>query len=281
MSILIGDIGSTSGDWALFNEQEWLYFSTSGFNPTAHHASHFDLLAPSLLEQGADVSQVFYYGAGVNTSESRKVVQDLFSKILPKAIVEVESDILGAARAVCQHTSGAVAILGTGSNACSYDGQVIEASAVNLGYLLADEGGGYDIGKRLLRSYFYGQMPREVAERFKEIVPDGSGGLVLELYQHQAPNRFIASFAKFAIENRKNSYIKSVVSAAFQSFTHVHLIKYKSLRKIHFVGSIASYFCAELEEVLTEAELIIGEVIQKPIQGLVQYHQESNLWETQ
>ena len=280
--VLVGDIGSTSGDWALLSTQGSQYFSSSGFNPTAHQPSQFEGLAKTLLEQDCkDVIKIYYYGAGVNSQESRDVVNGLFEKVLPGAEVVVASDILGAARAVCQDSAGVVAILGTGSNACSYDGEQINASAVNLGYLLADEGGGYDIGKRLLRSYLYDQMPVHLAEKFKLMLPGGSAALVQHLYGHEAPNRFIASHAKFAIENRTDMYVKTIVRSAFQSFIHAHLIKYESLHKIHFVGSIASYFCGELGEVLAEARLALGEVIQKPIEGLANYHQRSKLWETQ
>ena len=44
-------------------------------------------------------------------------------KHFPKAEVEVDSDLLGAARAVCGYEPGIACILGTGANSCLYDGK--------------------------------------------------------------------------------------------------------------------------------------------------------------
>ena len=50
--------------------------------------------------------------------------------------VEVNSDLLGAARALCGHESGIACILGTGSNSCYYNGKNIEQHVSPLGFIL-------------------------------------------------------------------------------------------------------------------------------------------------
>lgn len=64
--------------------------------------------------------------------------------------VEVNSDLLGAARALCGHESGIACILGTGSNSCYYNGKNIEQHVSPLGFILGDEGSGADLGRRLV-----------------------------------------------------------------------------------------------------------------------------------
>ena len=61
--------------------------------------------------------------------------------------VEVYSDLLAAARALCGHEPGIACILGTGSNSCLYDGTGIASNVSPLGYILGDEGSGAVLGK--------------------------------------------------------------------------------------------------------------------------------------
>lgn len=277
MSILIGDIGSTSGDWAVISQGDQNLFVSPGFNPTAHEREEADGLLQAISEKciWGDLTEIHYYGAGVNSPKSHNVIHDCFSLLAPKTCqLYIGSDILGAARAVCQYESGTVAILGTGSNACYYaDGQ-IQKRAVNLGYLLGDEGSGFAIGKALLRSFCYNQLPPDLTESITGSIPE-PGQLVDDLYRDPTPNRYIASFARIAIENRDDAHIKKLVSSVFQSFIHSHFPIYKNSQKIHFVGSIAFYFCAVLEAELLKAGLKMGRVVRRPIEELVKYHQKS------
>jgi hypothetical protein len=41
---------------------------------------------------------------------------------------------------------------------------------------------------------------------------------------------------------------------------------------VHFVGSIAFYLKDELESVLSKYEIKIGNVLRRPIDGLIAYH---------
>lgn len=65
-----------------------------------------------------------------------------------RAAIEVETDLMGAARALCGHNPGIACILGTGSNSCLYDGRQILANVSPLGYILGDEGSGAVLGKK-------------------------------------------------------------------------------------------------------------------------------------
>lgn len=276
-TVLIGDVGSTSADWALLNGDTAHQFSTRGFNPTAHDAAE---LAQMLTDVGAAIgvdaqpTSLWYYGTGVNNQTSREVVLSGFFSIESLKDLSIESDILGAARALCQGDQGVVAILGTGSNACSYAEHQIKHKAINLGYLLADEGSGFDIGRRLATAFYYGKLPNTLSNKMADEFPRDPGEMVKTLYAHHAPNRYLASFARFAIENRELEEMKSLVKSSFQSFIHSHKIIYESSQKIHFVGSIAYYFCDVLAEELAALGLQLGSVVQKPIDLLIKYHQQ-------
>lgn len=275
MKILVGDIGSTSSDWAAIGPTSIDVYSSLGFNPSAHEDGQFSAMLNQMPEEfPLEFDAIFYYGAGVNHNSTRERVFDLLKSTWKATNIEVESDILGAAHAVSGSKPAVVAILGTGSNSCVYDGENIIESAINMGYLLGDEGSGFDIGKRLLKSYFYDLLSEEVVNSLRSKLPASPGEFVRVLYSHKTPNSYIASFAKYAIELRANEEIKGMVTAALQHFTNLHLKKYESSHKIHFVGSIGFYFCDQLRAVLEDAGLELGQVIQKPIQQLAEYHQE-------
>ncbi|MBX2817858.1 MAG: hypothetical protein KTR24_17765 [Saprospiraceae bacterium] len=277
-TLLIGDIGSTSADWALIQKGEIHHFTTGGFNPTANDKSvglgMVETIEKSLPEHSIDA--IHYYGTGVNGPEAIERVRACFREMSGSISVFVGSDILGAARSLFgeEVDEGVVAILGTGSNVCQFRQGEIIGRGVNLGYLLADEGSGISIGRRLLKAYYYEQLPPDLHRTLKTVIPPPEQ-LVPQLYAHPAPNRFIASFARHAIENRDHASIKTLVATEFQEFIHSHLLRYKSLHKIHFVGSIAFYFCDSLRDQLRAAGLTLGTVVRRPIEGLAKYHQKS------
>ena len=53
----------------------------------------------------------------------RKALENLFPQT---TMIEINSDLLAAARALCGHDEGIACILGTGSNSCYYNGKEIK-----------------------------------------------------------------------------------------------------------------------------------------------------------
>ena len=99
------------------------------------------------------VSQIAFYGAGCTKSLS-SVVSEALTVSFPLASIKVESDLLGAAHAVCGHEAGIACILGTGANSCLYDGENIVANIPPLGYILGDEGSGSSTWQIATQWYF-------------------------------------------------------------------------------------------------------------------------------
>jgi hypothetical protein len=65
--------------------------------------------------------QLYFYGSGCTPAHVPMMVQLMVEELSPKT-VEVHSDLMAAARALCQHEAGMACILGTGANSCLYDG---------------------------------------------------------------------------------------------------------------------------------------------------------------
>ncbi len=274
--ILVADSGSTKTSWRLL-ESNVDISDASGINPFVLNRDEIIAQLRAELEvsiKKEEVSQIYFYGAGCSNKQRCDIVKEALVSIFPDVQIEVNHDLLAAARATCKNESGIACILGTGSNSCYYDGEKIMDNVPSLGYILGDEGSGYHIGKELVKSFIYRELPKEIEHIFKEKF-DITKEVVLEnVYFKSAPNRYIAQFAKFAKEQVEDEYIERLVMNCFDSFIDRHILKYPESKnlKINFVGSIAFEFRAVLEKALKKRNLDLGLVIKSPIDELVSYH---------
>lgn len=279
--ICVADSGSTKTDWRVVDlaNEERIDFSTIGLNPFFVSEN---LIAQTVAEAkpdgiGVQVKAVYFYGAGCSSPRRNVVIEKGLRDVFPNATIEVYHDLLGAARACCQHSEGIASILGTGSNSCRYDGEKIVDNVTNLGYVLGDEGSGGHIGKELIRARSYREMPKEIEADFDAAFRYEHEDMLQSVYHNPLPNRFLASFARFCGKHRAHPFIQGLLRQVFQSFVTKHLLKYNaSDLPHHFLGSIAQEFESELAQVLKEHGLTIGTVIKKPIELLTQFHRDSH-----
>jgi len=126
--------------------------------------------------------------------------------------------LLAAARALCGNEPGIACILGTGSNSCLYDGKNIIGNVANLGWILADEASGTDMGKRLIFDYFREEMPKTLAAQFHNRFPFSVEEVLEKVYQGEKPSAFLASFSKFIFQHLKEPYCYQLVYRCFADF---------------------------------------------------------------
>ena len=89
----------------------------------------------------------------------RECMQAVFPNIKTLA---VDTDIVGAARALMSGHEGIVCILGTGANSCLWDGERIVRQTPALGYILGDEGSGAVLGRMLINALYKGGLPESI-----------------------------------------------------------------------------------------------------------------------
>ena len=279
---LIADSGSTKTDWVVLDgNNEIISFQTEGLNPFFKNSETIYKVLMSVEEIQSykeKIKAIFFYGAGCSSTEMNNVVYQGLKKAFPQAHVHVKHDLLGASIALCGNQKGICAILGTGSNSCVFDGEKIIEEQVSLGYILGDEGAGTDIGKRLLKDYLYQTMPRHLSQELSTDYHLTKTKILQQIYQSEAPNRYLASFARWVGKRKKNeAYLRNLVEQSFQSFITTHIIKYPDYKQYTFnvVGSVAYHFQEELTKVATQYHLKIGEILQKPIEGLITYHKKN------
>ena len=273
---LIVDIGGTRGRWFVLDKKNQISFKSDGFNP---FTSKIDVLSGILvsLKSSFDfdsILNIHYYGAGISSENKKSEVRKVLKTFFTKSDVEINSDLLGSCRALCNDKSGVVGILGTGSNSCYYDGNKIKSKIKSLGYLLGDEGSGYDMGKKILVGYLRNDMPTTLKDKFS-IKFDKKMDLLERLYDESNKEKFIASFSNFIHENKKNEYIRKFLQNHFSNYFENIILKYSS-KNIYLTGSIAYYFKNEILMVAKEKKLIIEKIEKDPINHLCDFHYKYN-----
>ena len=276
--ILVADGGSTKCSWCLLAGAHPTYFTTEGYNPyfvdTPAIAASLRREVPVAVQQ-TPVAVVHYYGAGVLSPAKAEIVAGALRQVFPQAEIHVAEDLLAAARALLGHQPGFAAILGTGTNSCLFDGERITQVVESLGYSLGDEGSGTYIGRTLLRDYLRGRLPGKLGEAFQATYQLGELSEVLNhVYNRPQPNRFLASFARFAADHRHEPYCQAVVAQAFEAFFQQIVTHYPNYQRHTFtcVGSIGYHFREALAAAAARHGMAVGQIIQAPIEGLVRYH---------
>ena len=276
--ILIADGGSTKTTWCLVDAHaSRSLFHTEGYNPefidTPGIIASLRHNLPATLAPGA-ITEVYYYGASVVSARQVATVADAMQTVFDQAQVFVGHDLLAAARALLGRQAGFAAILGTGTNSCVYNGADITHNVDSLGYFLGDEGSGAFLGKALLRDYLRGDMPANLAAEFRATYGLERDEILERLYNQSFPNRFIASFAKFAHDHYQEAYCQQLVAEAFDSFFRNIIKKYPNYQTHTFncVGSVGYNFREALAQAAAAHGMRVGKIIRSPIDDLVSYH---------
>lgn len=276
--ILIADSGSTSTDWRIAEENGQVHqFRTEGLNPYFKNAEDVEAALKTAWPEAINadgIKEVFFYGSGCSGGEINDIIKNGIARICSKSEINVFNDLVGAARATCGPEPGISAILGTGSNCCYYDGMEIVANSPSLGYVLGDEGSGNQIGRELLRAYFYNEMPEQLRANFDKRFGINRQDVLKALYHEPSPNRYLASYSKFVFQNLKDEFATQLVINCFNSFFEKHVLSFPEAKSVplHVVGSVGFYYGNLLRRVAESYGVGLGRVIESPIAALTVYH---------
>jgi N-acetylglucosamine kinase-like BadF-type ATPase len=275
---LIADSGSTKCDWMLLKEnKETEAFSTMGFNPFFHSES---IISNAIKDNAAlakyadEVELIFLYSAGCSSKELKLIVERGLKQVFTRANIYVDHDLVGAAFSTYSGTAGITCIMGTGSNSCFFDGDIVTEEVPALGYILGDEGSGSYFGKKLLSDYLYKKLPSEINSLLHDELKLTKKEIFENVYMKPHANVYLASFMKIFSSFKDNAYVKNTVVAGMNHFLVNHVCcfaNYKSV-PVHFIGSIAFHFEDILKAEAKKLGIEVGNIIKKPIDGLVDYH---------
>ena len=276
--ILIAESGSTKTDWVLVNDnKEITMFKTMGFNPFFHSS---EFIAEEIqnnkefYEASKNVDKLYFYGAGCSSVEMNNIVKLGLNKIYPNSAVIVDHDLLACALSTYQGEPSISCILGTGSNSCYFDGNVLREEVPAIAYVLGDEGSGSFYGKKLLRDYLYNQLPESISKDFESQFGNAKADIFENVYMKPHANVYLASFMKFINRHYHHEYVVNMIQHGMNEFMKIHVCCYPEHKsvKTHFIGSISKIFERELIQAAKNNGVILGEIIQKPVDNLVNYH---------
>ena len=273
---LIAESGSTRTEWALVEDNHLVQrVFTEGLNPffqTRREISRSVRLGlpESFFKKKLD--QVYYYGAGCSSYEKKNILgASLVAQF--KTPIQVESDLLAAARGLFKCEAGIACILGTGSNSCFYDGKIIVKNVKAAGYILGDEGSGAVLGKLFLADILKGLAPKELANEFHEKFRISVNDVMESVYNLPFPNRFLGTIAYFLGDYMDNEYVYNLLTNNLRSFFNRNVCQYDYINyPIRFVGSLAYAYPDILQEVAQEFGVEIDVIEETPMNGLIEFH---------
>ncbi|MDE7166876.1 MAG: ATPase [Bacteroidaceae bacterium] len=271
MTYLIADSGSTKSSWVLVEKEKRQDFETLGINPIRDNEGEIEQVLMNLPVCLDALDIIHFYGAGCIPPYS-DVVRRLLARRFPKAEIHVESDLLGAAHALCGKEEGIACILGTGSNSCLYDGRHIVENVSPLGWILGDEGSGAVLGRRLVGDVLKGQFSPALCQAFADETGLTRTDIISKVYKEPMPNRFLASLVPFLNQHKKEAEIQEFLINEFRSFFRRNVATYKrSDLPVSFVGGVAHTYRNELSKAAKLEGFTLGRILQKPIEGIVDY----------
>ncbi|MFV0606968.1 MAG: N-acetylglucosamine kinase [Niabella sp.] len=275
--ILIADAGSTKTEWCLLQNGKPKSIITAGISPYFLNTVQIITLlekelAPKLKKVIPDY--IFYYGTGCTNPDNKKIVKKSLQKLFSTAKIEVTHDVEAAAKGLCINNKGIACILGTGSSSCFYNGKKIITNRPGLGYVLGDEGSGAFLGRKVIQYYMYNTFDEDLRARFDASFVTSGNEILENVYKKPLPNRYLASFARFLADNRGHYMIENIIEDGLNDFFFTHLCKYREAWNypINFVGGISYGFKDVIKELCHTYNFELGNVLQKPMKGLIQYH---------
>ncbi len=296
---LIADSGSTKTDWTLLHDSgrnvDEVFvktFKTQGITPIHQTPAEIrQILAQELMPQLSTFSRaqlvnskilespllsnisVFFYGSGC-TPAHVPTVKQIIGEVLSLQKVEVYSDLMAAARALCGHEEGIACILGTGANSCLYDGENIIQNTPPLGYVLGDEGSGAVLGRLFMNAIFKNPQFAEIRDAYLSETKLTMPLIINKVYREPLANRFLASASSFIQQHLDFKPLRQMAIANFRSFFQHNLVQYgRRDLQVHAIGSIAFYYQEELREAAEKEGFKLGNVQATPMEGLIKYHQ--------
>lgn len=276
--LIVADSGSTKTDWRLFDKRHGVQkIQTIGLNPYFLSVGEISSVLEKELHpffNKADVAEVYFYGTGCGHADKIMEIEYALADFFLYAKIVVESDLLGTAKALCGNQPGIVAILGTGSNSCVYDGVKITNQLLSLGYILGDEGSGAVLGKKILKSALSGQMPDFLLKDLQDSYSILPNVVLQEIYRQPFPNRYLASFAPFATKHRDVKWMNTLLKEHLEDFFKEMVMIYDGYKNysLNLTGSIAWHLQPLIEECCQKYEISLGKMLKQPIDDLLNYH---------
>ena len=255
--MIVIESGGTKSTWVFHDSlSKKIIVSSVGLHPQELSKTKHEVISKLIQEHHLKGQDVYFFGAGCESQEAKVKVTHFLEEFSLK-VQQVETDIYAACLAHLGNTEGIVGIIGTGAVAAHFDGEKVIQQTSGLGYLLGDEGSGFDIGKRLLQSYFRNELPEAIRQKIEAYFDHKS--ILHRIYEADG-RMFVAGMTKIIYEFKSEPIILKILDDSFSAFCKTALKPMVINSPVYFVGSVAYYFKDELNRALVEAGFQLGDV---------------------
>jgi len=275
--ILIADSGSTKTEWALIKSEKNVdKFKTIGLNPVFVNSETIikEIKSTQIINNCENIKEIYFYGAGCSSVKKNIIIETPLKQIFPNAKIVIQNDLVGAGISQFKNDKGIIGILGTGSNTGIYkNGRIVE-NINSLGYILGDEGSGAVIGKKIIKLYLNKELPENITKKFNIKFNISLNDIIAKVYKEPFPNKFLASFMPFVLENKDNDFIRDVLYNSFSDFFDKTICKYNNYLNYEFklIGSIAFYFEEIIRDICLSRNINLTTISKSPMQGLINFY---------
>lgn len=278
-TILIADSGATKADWCVARGKEVLHrFTTQSIHPVYQTAEEMQQEVREKVLPHTTVTTIqaiYFYGAGCIPENVSLVKEALFASF-PIHTIQVQSDLIAVAHALCGHEPGIACILGTGSNSCEWDGSKVTKQIPPLGFILGDEGSGAALGRQLVSDALKERLTKGLKEELMEEYRLTPALVIEKVYRQPFPSRFLASLSPFLKKHINDPTIYRILHRGFSDFFERNVMAYDYKKnRVHFVGSIGWHYADVLREVAAGKGIEVGTIARSPIEGLIEYYNVS------
>ncbi len=270
-SFLIADSGGTQTDWCYvdpFGARK--HFTTSSFHPKQWD-EQFMHDYTNYWEKHAEYksSKVVFYGAGCSSDKNKIRLKEIFLSWGFETI-EILSDIEGACHAALGNNIGVVAILGTGSVVCQYDGKNITQMNGGFGYLLGDEGSGYHFGKLVLQKLLNNEFSKDLTIQLTNFLGDRNA--IISTVYGESGKQFIGTIASKLSELNHLDEIVSLHEENLICFfrRYVEILLDESLT-VSIIGRYGFYQSDLIKNIFIKKGWTLNKMIDSPIELITDY----------
>lgn len=271
--MIVIESGGTKSTWVFKSEiGEIQSVESVGLHPQELSADKEKIIHSLILNNSLGKEDVYFYGAGCESPEA-KIKITSFLKAQGLEVKQVQTDIYAACIAHLGNSKGVVGILGTGAVAAQFDGKKVIKQTSGLGYVLGDEGSGFDIGKRLLQKKFRGELSEDLSDAINTYFHNKS---ILHRIHEPDGRMCIAGLTKIVYDFSSDGLIQKILAEAFSDYCEIALLPLGRESPINFIGSVAYYFQDDLEKATLLAGFKMGEVKKEAVFGAFDFLSNEN-----
>jgi N-acetylglucosamine kinase-like BadF-type ATPase len=242
-----------------------------GLNGNMHSADYIDAYFKELNDTYKGVEEIIFYGAGVN-GEGGKTILETIQRYF-RLNAEIHSDLLAVCRGLLGRDSGHCFILGTGANACYYDGESIVENHSGHGIILGDEGSGAYIGKLFIQDILNKTVPQEIDKEFRKDFSLSDKDIINQVYHGESLSGWLGHFAKYIVERKEDDYFKKLISRNFDDFFEKTVLSFHTkVTNMNMNGGFIFAVQSEFKQVAEEKGFNIAQVVERSIDALEKFH---------